>query len=147
MGVERMSKNKPGIPASVKGLKKEEQITLTGIIIDIINYVEVATGALNYLANQKRLTPQMQFRLEIESKFARNMVLSYFKVTPSYLQDIVEEIHEDKDVFQKAVIEFADAVVPEKSLLVTKNLEGEMKNIIGQQKMLSKKDIIIGGKE
>lgn len=134
-----MIKKKPGIPSALKGYKKEDQLTLTGVIIDIINYVEVANGALNYLANKKCLTQLLQFKLQTELQFAKNMILSYFKVAPSYVQTITDEIHVDNETFQKAVKEFADAMVPDQSVLVTKNLHGEMQKIMTKQNIFSNK--------
>ena len=132
-------KKQPGIPDSLKAVKdKEERITLTGIIIDLINYIEVSTGVSNYLANKKVLKPEVQARISIETSFARNIVLSYFKVTPSYLQEVVEEIHQDKEAFEDSVKKLADMIAPDQSILVTKNLDGEMQNIMGNRQLMFK---------
>ena len=132
-------KKQPGIPDSLKAVKdKEERITLTGIIIDLINYIEVSTGVSNYLANKKVLKPEVQARISIETSFARNIVLSYFKVTPSYLQEVVEEIHQDKEAFEDSVKKLADMLAPDQSILVTKNLDGEMQNIMGNRQLMFK---------
>jgi len=132
-------KKQPGIPDSLKAVKdKEERVTLTGIIIDLINYIEVSTGVLNYLANKKLLKPQVQARISIETNLVKNIVFSYFKVTPSYLQEVVEEIHQDKEAFEDSVKKLADMIAPDQSILVTKNLDGEMRNIMGNQQLMFK---------
>ena len=132
-------KKQPGIPDSLKAVKdKEERVTLTGIIIDLINYIEVSTGVLNYLANKKLLKPQVQARISIETNLVKNIVFSYFKVTPSYLQEVVEEIHQDKEAFEDSVKKLADMLAPDQSILVTKNLDGEMQNIMGNRQLMFK---------
>lgn len=129
-----MQNKKVGVPKTLKeNMKdKKEQIDLTFIIVGIVKFIEVAQIAMRTIYGDKRqITDKQQFTLiELGGsvKFARNMLMHYFKVAPSWLNELREQIISEKS-FQEDVDVYINSLVPVKSVLITDNIKQEMSNL------------------
>jgi len=114
------------------------------VAISLIQYMELAKAAREYLNKEKRSNVKIDFRLQVEAEFCLGILFNILKVTRTFVVGIQKEIHADKKVFEGEVKRFSDGAVPEKSVLVTKNLEGEMGQIIRRDKNLERVKLVGG---
>jgi len=137
-----MTNKKVGVPKTVKdSIKdKKEQINLTHVIVGVVKFIEVAQLAMQRIFTDKRqVTDEQKYNLiKIEGRVEgyRDLLLHYFGLTPSWLNQIRDKVRADEN-FDNEVADFGDKLVPIKSVLITQNIIGEMssikarKNIIG----------------
>lgn len=132
VGIPRPSKDKSkGKPGSMKDMN-----ILDNLLLQNVWYMELAKSAKLYLAQNKRLTQGIAFRLDVEIHFIVNQLKNWAGVSPSWVNNTAQEIRKDEEMWFKEVKKFADLLVPEKSLIVTDNLEKEMMNIKGRNALL-----------
>jgi len=120
-----MAKKKSVLKTKVKGKDSKRVLEIAS---ELIGYAELLKASQIYLAHQKRLVPQLDFKMAVEYGLVIRILEHYFKVSPEFLKTVVDNIN--KDEFDKAVKLYADKIAPEKSSLIINNLEGEMKNIM-----------------
>ena len=119
--------------------------SLENVAVSIIKYMTLAEASRKYLKENNRFNPRIDFRLYVEADFSVAALTHFFKVTKSFIARVQERIRLDESGFKKEVEDFCDAIAPatpEKSSLVTKNLEGEMAQIIQRDKTMKKRRII-----
>jgi len=137
-----MADKKQGIPqpkfdkSKGKIQSMDEQSRLNNVALQCVWYMELAKGAMLYLRHHKRLTEGIVFRLQTEINMLVGIMQNWLGLTSSWVQEVSVEIKQDKDKWMEEVKKFADRLAPEKSRLVTKNLEGEMQNLIKREKLL-----------
>ena len=131
-GIPRPNKDKQkGKPGSLKDVN-----LLDSVILQSVWYMELSKDVIMYLGHNKRLTQQTHFRFQVEANLIFNQLKNWFGVSPAWIQKTAQDIREDKETWLKEVKNFADRVAPEKSLLVTKNLEQELMSIKGRNALL-----------
>jgi hypothetical protein len=132
VGVPRPNKDKQkGKPGSMQDID-----LLDNVILQSVWYMELAKDALVYLNHHKRLNRTIQFRFEVEVNLIMNQLKNWFGVSPAWVMKTAEDIRADKEKWQEEVKKFADLIAPEKSLIVTDNLEQELLNIKGRNALL-----------
>lgn len=142
-----MPDKKKGIPqpkvdkfkAKGKVQSMDDQSRLNNVALQCVWYMELAKSAMLYLRHHKRLTEAVVFRLQTEINMLGGIMVNWLGLVPSWIQEVSIEIKQDKDKWFEEVKKFADLIAPEKSLLVTNNLEGEMHNLMGREFLLGKK--------
>ena len=133
-----MKNKRPGIPKAnydkMKGkpgsLKDMKMLDI--VIIQDIWYIELAKDSIKYLEKNKRLTKIIKFKNETEINYATNQLLGWLKLSPAWVQGIVETIKKDKDAWFKEVKKFSDFLSPEKSVITTKNIKQEFLDVKGK---------------
>jgi len=133
-----------------KGKKKwatsggREKRSLDSVAVSFIRYAELAKAARIYFKATNRFDPKMDFKLFIEAEFCMGTLLHFFKVTKSFIASIQHMVLESEK-FKEEVKEFCEGLIPERSRLVTKNLEGEMAQIMQRDKAIKKRKNILTG--
>jgi len=116
-------KNKPKIEGSQK-----EQFSFDRVVYGLVKFVEIGKSAVIKVSTEKRkVNPQNMFRLECNIDFAINILINYFMLAPSYLQELADNIVQEKE-FMDEVNRFADTLAPDKSVLITDNINREFKD-------------------
>ena len=115
--------------------------SLEEVASGLITYMELAKAARKYLKATKRFNPRIDFRLSIEIDFCMYVLLYLFKVTKAFVRSTQDAILLDKEAFKEQVKKFSDGIIPEAPTIVTKNLVGEMAQIIQRDKNSGRKII------
>lgn len=115
--------------------------SLEEVASGLVTYMELAKAARKYLEATKRFNPRIDFRLSVEAEFCMSALLSLFKVTKAFVKSTQDMILLDKEAFKEQVKKFSDGIVPEAPTIVTKDLVGEMAQIIQRDKNLGKRII------
>jgi len=129
--VDRMSnKQKPKVPDSLKGMKnKKDQVTLMSAVYGLIKFVEIGNSAIKKVQNEQRQCGKADmFRLQCNIDFAIGIILNYFGLEPSFIQTMADDVAKEED-FEEEVGKFADKLAPNKSILVTDNIQQEFRNV------------------
>jgi len=126
-----------------KGKKKwatlggKNKRSLDSVAVSFIRYAELAKAARIYFKATNRFDPKMDFKLFIEAEFCVGTLLHFFKVTKSFIANM-QHVVVTGEKFKEEVKEFCEGLIPERSRLVTKNLEGEMAQIMQRDKTAGK---------
>ena len=134
--------NKTGVPRPNKNKQKgrsgslKDMNLLDNVILPSVWYRELAKDAKMYLAQHKRLTQIIALRLDIEANLITNQLKNWFGVSPAWVHNTAQGIREDQEKWFEEVKKFADLLAPEKSLIVTDNLEKELLNLKGRDALL-----------
>jgi hypothetical protein len=115
--------------------------SLEEVASGLITYMELAKAARKYLKATKRFNQRIDFRLSIEIDFCMYVLLYLFKVTKAFVRSTQDMILLDKEEFKEQVKKFSDGIIPEAPVVITKNLVGEMAQIIQRDKNLGRKII------
>jgi len=113
--------------------------SLDEVASGFVTYMELAKAARKYLKATNRFNPKIDSRLYIESEFCMYALLYLFRVTKAFVRNVQDTIFLDKDAFKEEVKRFSDGVIPEAPTIVTKNLVGEMAQIIQRDKNLARR--------
>ena len=137
--------NNPGIPKP-KGDKTKGKVSsmsdhsrLTNVSFQCVWYMELAKAGKIYLAKRKRLSNVLKFRLDTEINMVVGIMETWLGLAPSWIQKMSDEIKADSDKWVDEVKRYADMLSPEKSLLVTENLVGEMGKLLGGRSQFTNK--------
>jgi len=104
--------------------------------VSFIKYMELAKASRKYLKATNRFNSKIDFRLSVEAEFCLAALEHVFKVTKAFIAKVQHMILSDEETFKKEVERFCEGIVPTKPTIVTKNLEGEMAQIIQRDKAL-----------
>ena len=109
--------------------------TLNDVALNFVKYMELAKAARNYLKATNRYKPKIDFMLQVEADFISNSLKEIFKVSDAFIIEAREFIFFDKEKFKDEVKRFSDGAIPEKPLIVTGNMKGELAKITGNKKV------------
>ena len=127
-----MSKNKPGVPKTKMGDKGK----FMDLAYQLIGYSELSNSVIFYLEKEKRLTPELGYRLELEAKFCVNIVFNMMNLNHNLVEDMIKRVHNDEARYDKEVKRFAEAVAPDtatKTLITPDEFKRDMSNSKKQQ--------------
>jgi len=137
-----MTDKNPGIPRPSKdkqagktGSLKDQKL-LDNYILQCIHYVELSKDAVAYLRKHKRSTQFIELRFNIEANLIINQLVKWLGISPAWIDQTVSSLRANQETWKKEVENFADLVSPEKSMLVTQNLEQELMNLKGRNALL-----------
>ena len=109
--------------------------TLDDVALNFVKYMELAKAARIYLKATNRYKLKIDFMLEVEANFCLDALERIFRVSKAWIAEAQKFVLSDKEKFRDEVKGFSDGAIPEKPLIVTGNLEGEMAKIIGGKKV------------
>lgn len=128
-----VNKKKLERPKKIEG-NKQEQASFSRMVYGLVKFVEIGKSALTKVTRgQRKVNQQNAFRLECNVEFAVNILMEYLDLAPSYLQELADSIIQEEN-FMKEVDGFADSIAPDKSVLVTKNINKEFKSVTTMNK-------------
>lgn len=130
---KKKRKNRPKW-ASVGKLSKR---SLTDVASGLVTYMELAKAARKYLKATNRFNPKIDSRLLVEADFCMYILLYLFRVTKTFVRSVQDTIFLDKDAFKEEVKKFSNGVIPEAPAIITKDVVGEMAQIIQRDKNLA----------
>lgn len=104
-----MSKNKSGVPKTKVGNKGK----FMDLAYQLIGYSELANSVIFYLEKEKRITPELGYRLELEAGFCVNIVFNMMNLSPNIVEGMIKQVHSDEEKYDKEVKKFAEAVAPD----------------------------------
>lgn len=104
--------------------------------MSFIKYMELAKASRKHLKATNRFNPKIDFRLSVEVEFCLGALEYIFKVTKAFIAKAQHMILRDEEGFKKEVERFCEGIAPAKPTIITKNLVGEMAQIIQRDKTL-----------
>lgn len=113
--------------------------SLDEVASGFVTYMELAKAARKYLKATNRFKPKIDYRLYIEADFCMYSLLYIFKVTKAFIKDVQDMLLLDKETFKEEVKKFSNSIIPEVPTLITKDLVGEMAQIIQRDKNLARR--------
>lgn len=131
-----MPMNKRAVPKTKVASKKDRFMSA---INDLITLMELEKGARRVLIANKKLTQSVDMQLVIEINFMANILENLFRVSGSYVNQAVEQIHLD-DRWEAQVEKFANTMVPNASKRIQLFNETEFKKeLMQREKALTRK--------
>lgn len=109
--------------------------------VSFIKYMELAKASRKHLEATNRFNSKIDFRLSVEIEFCSAALEYIFKVTKAFIAKVRHMILLDEKGFEKEVERFCEGIIPTKPTIITKNLVGEMAQIIQRDKNLAKRII------
>lgn len=91
---------------------------LNKVVNDLVAYVALATAAYQLLMHERRLTPQSEFRMQVELTFATNLLKFSVGLSQSEVGKMMDNLRAQPN-FADEVKKFADNMVPPKPALIT----------------------------
>lgn len=122
-----MSKNRPSVPKTKVGDKGR----FMDLAYQLIGYSELSNSVIFYLEKEKRLTPELGYRLELEARFCVNIVFNMMNLNPNLVEDMIKRVHDDEERYDKEVKKFAEAVAPDakvRTLITPDEFERDTEN-------------------
>lgn len=107
-----------------------------GEAVSFIKYMELAKASRKHLKATNRFNPKIDFRLSVEVEFCEAALEYIFKVTKAFIANTRHMILSNEKGFEEEVERFCEGIIPTKPTIVTKNLVGEMAQIIQRDKAL-----------
>jgi len=104
--------------------------------VNFIKYMELAKASRKHLKATNRFNTRIDFRLSVEAEFCLGALEYIFKVTKAFIAKVQHMILQDEEGFKKEVERFCEGIIPTKPTIITKNLVGEMAQIIQRDKTL-----------
>lgn len=113
--------------------------SLTDVASGLVTYMELAKAARKYLKATNRFNPKIDSRLLVEADFCMYVLLYLFRVTKTFVRSVQDTIFLDKDAFKEEVKRFSDSIIPEAPTIITKDVVGEMAQIVQRDKNLARR--------
>jgi len=108
---------------------KKKVDRMTEVVNTLIGSMMIWRAALEKLQREKRGTPALYFKLQIESNLVADLLRKVFKLDPDYVARTISELSKDPD-FVKSVQEYCDNLTPPPKILITpEEFERELRNV------------------
>ena len=107
----------------------------------LARYAELARAARKHLKATNRFDPKLDFKLHTEAEFCTGALIHFFHLKEDFIVGAQEKYFKSEE-FEDEVKQFCNDLIPERPILITNNLEGEIAQLMKRSKSKGKRVII-----